>query len=282
MDRSFWQAIKDANYAVPHGYSAVALTPILLSYLGAVDPEVRQGPNHDALEEWVHRGVYSPDELRALAAGMLANLRQGLGEEESDTVFLRSFSLLILNEIIEEDNLHPFLDAATLRAWMEAGLSYLAAERDLRGYVPEKGWAHAVAHAADFLMVLARNRHLSAPDLACLLDAIASRLDDSLGYVYLYEEDERLAYAVMAVLRRDLLRLPLVKRWLDRLANRPWTIEDFYTADTAARYHNIKLFLRSLYFQLTLAADPPALASELLPLLQDAIKAMDRGYYALP
>lgn len=54
-----------------------------------------------------------------------------------------------------------------------------------------------------------------------------------------------------------------------------------YTPEWAARYHNLKTFLRSLYFQLRLASSASQAAPMLLAELERAIEAMDRGYYEL-
>ena len=49
-------------------------------------------------------------------------------------------------------------------------------ERDLRGFVAGKGWAHAVAHGADALGALARSRQSGRLELTVLLDVVADRL----------------------------------------------------------------------------------------------------------
>jgi hypothetical protein len=285
LDTAFWQAIKEQDFAVPAGYSVESLTAFLLQALGDTNPAVREGPNHEVFEVWIHRGVYAPDALRALANQMLQNLEVGLGEAETDTVFLRAFSLLILTEILQEDHERPFLSEAELRGFMERGLAYLEREQDVRGYVPGKGWAHAVAHAADFLMVLARHRSLHAADLERLLQACARKLIGPPVIIYLYEEDERLAYAVLTALRRNLLPMSVLARWIDGLARpegAPWPISTFYTPEQTLRYHNLKTFLRSLYFQLRLASPSPQDGPLLLATLEEAVRAMDRGYYVLP
>ena len=284
MDTTFWQAIKQNDFAIPPGYSVEALTEYLLSALGNVNPEIREGPNHEVLENWIHRGVYSADALRTMMSRMLENLTVGLGEEGTDTVFLRTFSMLILTEILQEDNERPFLTEPELRHAMERGLAYLEAEQDVRGYVIGKGWAHAVAHAADFLMVLARNRYQQTADLERLLLAITKKLNGPPIYVYLYEEDERLAYAALTVFRRDLLQFPFLAHWIQQLARPegvPWRIDTFYTPEQTMRYHNLKTFLRSLYFQLRLTPSSPQAAPMLLAELEKAIQMMDRGYYEL-
>lgn len=100
-DKSFWQAIVDAGYAVPAGYSLGDLTPALLGNLGSPDPVLRDDLAYMILATWVSRGEYGSGELRAMAADLLGNLRQGIGEAGTDTVFLRAFSALILGELTQ-------------------------------------------------------------------------------------------------------------------------------------------------------------------------------------
>ena len=66
-----------------------------------------------------------------------------------------------------------------------AAMEYLAAEQDLRGYVPGKGWAHSVAHTADLLAWLARSPHANDDDLADMLDAISRKLLAFLAALHL-------------------------------------------------------------------------------------------------
>ena len=47
--------------------------------------------------------------------------------------------------------------------WGDRIATWYVRERDLRGFVPGKGWAHAVAHGADALGALGRLPHLGGP-----------------------------------------------------------------------------------------------------------------------
>jgi hypothetical protein len=109
MDKAFWQSITDNEYAIPPDSSVQALTSELLSYLGSVDPELREGPAYTILDAWIHRDYYSHTELWKMATQLLQHLTIGLGKQQSDTIFWRSFSLLILTEIVHHDLTHPTL-----------------------------------------------------------------------------------------------------------------------------------------------------------------------------
>lgn len=281
MDKSFWQAIVDADYDVPSGRAAQELTPQLLTYLGSTDPELRDGLAYAILDAWLHRGLYSDDEKRDMLAHLAENLMNGIGETGTDSVFLRAFSVLTLAELVHEDNQRPWLREAEARQLLELALVYLEAERDLRGWVPEKGWAHSPAHTADFLFVMARNRYLGAADLERLIHGIRAKTLDPMALPYLYDEDERLAQPVVAAMRRGLLDAPVLRGWLDGFIHPPrqpeWN-ELFLTGEWVIPRHNVKLFLRSLYGQLALAPALPVGALEFLPHLTDAMKSFSAWY----
>lgn len=295
MDQELLRAIVAADYAVPVGQTAEELSGPLLAALGSPDPVLRE-PTPDILGVWIERGLYTPAELRAMAARMTDNLANGLGEQETNSVFLRTFSLLVLTSIVNQDNVQPFYDGADLRAILERVLAYAGAERDLRGYIQGGGWAHAAAHTGDVLWVLASNRYLDAADLERILDAIAVLVAPPTGHVYLYNEEERLAHATLGVLHRRLVPALALAAWLERLVHPGGCDLGFaalLSASDAGRRHNTIAFLRALYFQvagLTYGPDAlpsglpayiaeqirqaPRLADDVLPRLAEALRAI--------
>jgi Protein of unknown function (DUF2785) len=283
VDRSFWRVIANDENALPQGEWVAELTPELLGWLGSSDPELRDEFAYRILAAWIERGQYAPDQLRTMAKQMTANLEVGLGEDGTDTVFLRTYSVLILMEVVALDNASPFLDRDDLDGFLETALGYLRRERDLRGFVPGPGWANAVGHTADLLMMLARSPHLGAADLQRILDAIAERLLTA-PVVFVNHEDERLAYAALNVLRRDLVDRPRLAAWLDRFAAPPgqdsWRSAYASEAESAARV-NVTAFLRALYFQTMLTDSPPPDARETLDAILGALKRADIGFYDL-
>jgi uncharacterized protein DUF2785 len=203
-DRAFWQAIVKQQYAVPKGESPFSLVKELGGLLGSPDPELRDNIAYTIIAVWiVYRPVLSEAQLFALLDQWLANLRNGIGESGTDTVLERSFSTVCLAALAERDLKMPFLGDARYRRLLDAALVYLAAERDLRGYDPAKGWMHATAHTADFLKDLGGNPLLTRADQHRVLIALADRLS-SAGQVFSQGEQDRLAQvAVAIVLRRD-------------------------------------------------------------------------------
>jgi hypothetical protein len=280
------------EYVLPAGFSRATLTTELLGYLAGSDTELREGPAYLILSQWIDQpATYSHAERWDMATHLLHNLTIGLGEQQTDTIFLRSFSTLILVELIYHDLSEPIFSDQEVRRFFEEVLAYFAAEQDLRGYVPEKGWAHAIAHSADCFWLLARHRAIAAAELERMLEAIAEKLTAPVAHVYLADEDERLVRAVMAALQRDLLSLSFLEGWLERFSHPKGRIgwdETFEQGrlmevahsprETCAR-HNSKHFLRSLFFQLRspgFAGMPqmgqrPAVAEALLPAVEHAL-----------
>jgi hypothetical protein len=284
VDRTFWRVIANDEKALPQGEWVGELAPELLSWLGSTDAELRDEFAYRILAAWIERDQFEPDQLRDMASQMLDNLQIGLGQLDGDSVFLRSYSTLVLMEIVAYDNVHPLLRADEVTRMLDSVLDYLRQECDLRAWVDGPGWAHAIAHTADLLMMLARSLQVGPAELERLLDGIADRLLQPCGVVFVQHEDERLAYAALNVLRRGLLSRAVVDRWLARFVHPPgrdsWRMVHTMDGESATRV-NVTNFLRSLYFQLILTENPPPDADEHLAAVLSTLERMDIGFYAL-
>ena len=275
MDKQFWKTIQENDCKVPDGHTPKSLTPELLSYLGSTDPELRDALAYGILVEWVDRDLYTPDDLRRMTADISGNLDVGIGETETDTVFLRAFSVLALALIVYYDNKKSFLKSEEIEAILDKGLQYLATEKDPRGYVPVKGWAHALAHTADLLLVLAENQHTDATQHLRILNGITDKLKTTFNWVYVHGEDDRLSAVVLAVFQRDLLEPPAIKEWLDSLANpKSGSWKGAWKKDESTlAFFNLRNFLRSLYLQVNIEENLPQ-QEELEQMLLEAIQTL--------
>ena len=231
--------MQKAGFEVPSDRPLDELTAELTAMLGSTRPEVRDGTAFPALATWIANGVYD-DLLAGLGDGMVAGLSVGVGEDGTDSVFRRSFSALILGACIERDNERHLLPGAKILEWGDRAMTWFLTERDTRGYVPEKGWAHTVAHGADTLGALAESPHLAGPEHTVLLDIVAERLLDQPADAPLASgEPDRLAAAVMQVLRRNTLGVDALEPWVHRIgaAANPYrgpVDHDPYAADRGA------------------------------------------------
>jgi len=215
--RDFWRKIAKNHYAVPAGQPVFPLMRELSGYLGSTDPELRDDLAYSILATWIARQKdLSAAELIALVNDWRANLRSGIGERGSDSVFKRSFSALCLASLAERDLTSPFLGEQPYRALLADALAYLGNEADLRAFDPAKGWIHATAHTADLLTALASNLLLRAEDQARVLRAVGTRLN-SAGEIFGYGEQDRLAAVVAAIVRRKDSDRNGFARWLSEL-----------------------------------------------------------------
>ena len=272
MSRAYWKQVHDDDFAVPTDRPLADLTAELTTLLGDVDPDLRDGLALPALATWVERGVYD-DLLRGLGDGMAAGLRVGLGETGTDTVFRRSFSVLVLGECIGRDNERPLVPGGKVLDWGDRVATWMLQERDLRGYVPGKGWAHAVAHGADALATLAQSPHVGGAELVVVLDVIAERLCQPVDTLFTAGEPDRLATAAMAVLRRNRVPFDIVEPWVETLAQQARSGDWAADRDPFLVSGNAEAFLRALYLQLALGQRPPAIRADLMLLLVDALRS---------
>src|SRR5258706_12805521 len=111
MELAFWKQIASNNFTVPDEHSLDELTDELLGYIGSSTPQLRLDIAYNTLQQWiVTKPQYQPDQLRTMRDKMLGNIFVAIGDQDTDTVFLRSFSMWILGFIIAHDNDAPFLD----------------------------------------------------------------------------------------------------------------------------------------------------------------------------
>ena len=258
MDKEFWISLGKNDYAIPEGHTLEELTKTLFSYLGSTDPELRDDIAYIVYANFLKREMFPRDEITVHVAELLSNLEYGIGETETDTVFLRAFSVLLLAEIVHNDNKKPLLEEEQIKSILEKGLWYLDAEKDPRGFIPVKGWAHGLAHTADLMLVLGRNRQTTKLDLEKILQGMADKLVHSSNWIYLHGEDERLANAVMSILGRSLVSVDFLRSWLKSLVEpEPDWKGAFMDEGQAKAFHNVRNFLRSVWVAVHSSDDLP-------------------------
>ena len=257
MTREFWQEIVNSKYQIPIDNSPQSLLPELLEMLASPDPELRDGFAYPILATWIQKDVFLKDELRSILKILEQRLEVGLGETDTDTVFVRSFAVLTLAVLVNNQTLS--LEKTEIHRLLEMVLQYLERERDLRGFVQPGGWAHAVAHTADLLDEFAVNEHCQTPELENILNAIVSKV--TAKSVWLFNEEDRLSFAAARVLGRGLISSDHILSCLQGLSS-PVSQADGHHSNAIPR-HNAKGFLRGLYFQ-TLKLEPGSKNLELI------------------
>ncbi len=260
-DRAFWLAIAHNHYAVPENQSASTLAQELSQLLGSPDPELRDDLAYSILARWIYRpNILQAPDLQALADEWRVNLKHGIGEIGTESVLRRSFSALCLSSIAEREAKAPFLGEARYHQLLADAVGYLQSERDLRGYDAKLGWIHANAHTSDLLRALASSPLLTKGEQSSILSILAARLS-SAPQVYTQGEQDRMAAAVLAVIRRSDFDTASFESWLTRLEDEDKQVwANPLTPETLARYQNHTYFLQALSVRLSLEPEAARIA----------------------
>lgn len=249
MEKDFWIQIYKNNYEIPTGRTLAELTRELFTFLGSTDPELRDETGYTFYANWLKQDRYSIQEIRGHIKELLSNLDKGIGESENDSIFLRTFSILFLAEIVHNDNKKSFLEKSDVLNIFDKGIWYIGAEQDPRGHIPVKGWAHALAHSADLMLVLAKNKYLGETDLSNILNTVSEKITHSTNYIYIHGEDERLASAIIEVLRHDILPIEKIEGWANSFNEPDWkgAYSDEHRNNS---FQNTRNLLRSIFLYL--------------------------------
>lgn len=224
----------------------------MLKNKGTIDAELRDSLIYSSFYLLIKDNKLSNELMEKVLISCLSKeyLFKGIGEVETDTVFTRSFSSLVIALIVEKDKTKGFLEKQLLEEVFEKTIIYLQSEKDVRGYVEGKGWAHSIAHGADLLETLISHPSFNLLNSEkCLTTITACIWKDS---VFQDDEDERLLFAVEALLEKGLSEEILIdwvhnfEKLLDPTVSREENSLTFYKYRS-----NVMNFLKSLYFRLS-------------------------------
>jgi len=243
-------ALAQTEFHLSEKENLAELISAMLNHIGSIDSYLRDELIYSAFGTWILRhNALSPEQLRNLLPIILdeRHMLYKIGEQDTDSVFTRSFSILVLPLLLIIHRSHRLFSASEINLIKKQLLYYLENEKDCRGFVREKGWAHAIAHAADALDDLAQCTEMNNVELVEVLEAIRKAICvESTGYVHL--EDERMVTAVIAILRRNLVSDEEIIQWIEGFSDLVLAIKS--SPERHIIRANIKNFLQSLYFRL--------------------------------
>ncbi len=244
-----WRQIADSGFSVPGGAADLdVLARELADALADPDPAVRDGPAYSVLTTWISTGVLD-EQLPWLGSAMAARFTD-------DHVQARTFAPLVLAWVVERGGFE--------QGWVDAFERWYPAEADLRGYDSELGWLHAVAHGADLLGVLGRDRRIEP---GRMLELAARRMLTDTKLVWRDQEEDRLAYAVALTLTRPELTAA-ESAWLAPVAQKFAAGEPGPVPPSAS---NTMRTLRMLYLLADRGVRPEPGAAPLLPTHREAV-----------
>lgn len=257
--REQWVALTRSGFAVPAGETPIGLLVKMNALLASPDPVLRDEVAYSAAAAWiVSTPLVAPDDLRRLITLWSANLDDGLGTSGDARVLRRSFSALCLSLIAAREAATPFLAAAEVETLYARLLDYFARERDTRGFVAGPGWMHSVAHTADAFKFLARGSQWTPAHSARLLEAMRDKLEAS-ETVFVWGEQERLAAALHAAVRRADADAAMFEAWTERWVEAHkalWAGGPNIDPVRFARVENAKQTLRALAALLAMETTP--------------------------
>lgn len=261
--------IKDNGYAVPNGVNPYELSLAMMDNIGDIDSELRDDLILSNLLKWINDGILSTNQVYELLIIALDenHILKGLGNID-DSVFGRTFSVEIVAGIIYRHRKEKFLSESDVEKAFNTVLKFYNEDKDIRGYVEGKGWAHGAAHGADALDEFARCEEIEYIGLKKILDSIYKKVNVN-HYGYIHFEDERMITAIKAILERKIIPIKEMEDWIKDFKN----IEKIgvYPEDLVIEF-NINSFLKSLYFRLV---DNPEY-KQITSVIKEAVKQISR------
>lgn len=242
------QRIEAEHYQLRAGEELEDFVTLMLQYIGDPDPELRDGLIYPTFYTWIReQNRFTEAQLRSLLAVLTdeQHLLYRIGSEGDESVFTRTFSVLPIALILWRHGKQPFLSQADLEHVKHALLRNYREEQDLRGFLPEEGWAHSAAHGADALDELVQCCKSDAALQRDVLAAVSGMLHNG-KHIFSEEEDERITTLLVTMMDHELLPEQEIAAWINSLTD--------CSDHPSSRSHRIartnsKSFLRSLYFR---------------------------------
>lgn len=245
--RELLESIEENNYRVSQGVDPYQLSFIMMDNIGDTDDELRDRLIYSILYTWIDSGVLNSSQVYELFKIALDDdhLLKGLGRVD-DSVFSRTFSVLVIANSITRHRKEKLIPKSDIERAFNRVLKFFNTDKDVRGYVEGKGWAHGAAHGADAMGEFARCEEIGYEGLIKILDAIHQKININY-YGYVHFEDERMITAVKAILEREIIPIEEIEEWvrsfkkIEKIGKHP---EDLVIKV------NVSAFLKSLYFRL--------------------------------
>ncbi|MEK4908099.1 DUF2785 domain-containing protein [Niallia sp. FSL M8-0099] len=180
----------------------------MLKHIGSPDSELRDNLIYQTFCQFILESKLDNDLLIEILDICISDqfLFKGIGEKNTDSVFTRSFTSLLIALILYQDNRDDFLSRAKILEVKDKLISYVHLEKDVRGYVREKGWAHSVAHAADAFDELVKNKKMKQSNYPEIVKAILGKIYQSES-VYIHDEEERMIIPIVQMADNGLEKI---------------------------------------------------------------------------
>ncbi|MBI0092154.1 DUF2785 domain-containing protein [Lactobacillus sp. M0403] len=168
----------------------------LLDNIGNLNPHIRDNLVYTLFARGFSENAFNQKQIQVIIDSFIQNrdLFRQINQPENDAVFLRTFSALLGALILESDNDKPILTDSDRQLLFDWSIRYLKEEKDFRGYVTNKGWAHSVAHGSDFLGATLNHHDFKPKSVSAIFEVITS-IFQNLKNPFVDDEEQRIAFA---------------------------------------------------------------------------------------
>lgn len=246
--------LKELNFNIPVTIKNKDLNTLIkqmVQHIGSTDSELRDKLIYTSFYHLIKQDYLNHQQMKYLIETCLDqnHLFLDIGSTNDDSVFTRAFSTLVVALILGKDREERFLSEETVLQAIDSSIQYLQKEKDTRGYVEEKGWAHSIAHGADLLDEAVKHPLFELTLANECLDTIGICIFRETAYID--DEEERLIFAITALLENGMDEI-LLKKWIIGLSNEVIEMKNKsgYSPSFFRRNTNLNQFLKSLYFRL--------------------------------
>ncbi len=183
----------------------------LLKYIGNRDPKIRDTGVYFTLLSLFKNQQITNEQVVWLKNYLLQDdvLFFHILEPENDGVFTRSFAVLFLSLVIDQDqaNFHV-LELSDYEEIQERMATYILLEQDGRGFVAEKGWAHVYSHLGGFFQGFIKEDIPRSGKMFLFNILLFGYLQskDSLAF----GEDRVIAGSILSLMQRDTVYVDYV------------------------------------------------------------------------
>ncbi|MEN1936544.1 DUF2785 domain-containing protein [Paenibacillus sp. 102] len=267
------ELIQQNDYTQMQNIDLNELSSHMIGHMGTTDSYVRDQLIYKCFAHFIQNEFLSHDNLETLLTTCLSDdyLYREISSPNTDGVFTRSYTTLLIGLIIQFDNSHSFLLQETVQNVKEKLITYMNLEIDYRGYVQDKGWAHSVAHASDAFNELVHSAHITC---SCYEEIAHCLLNKIFIYstVYHNNEDERIITPLLSMLYYDFPRdqlFSIIYKKIKRLTQLKIRLSCHEYFILCA---NVKTFLRTLFFRAKIDPNLTSVANRAEKMLRELPK----------
>lgn len=239
---------KETDYDVSNIDNIEELINDMLENIGSCDSELRDGLIYKILSRLIlSRNIETPTVRKILDICLRDDyISKDIEDHESLSVFKRSFSILIIDVILEWNKSTNELSKTDIFTIFERISQIYIKEDNIKGYYEEYGWAHTVAHSADAFADLILSSYIGMSEIRKVIELIRIKFSDSC-YYFIDGEDERTSVVIKNILKKGCEYEEVIITWVGEVLKYD---DPMICPQSSIIKGNIRNLLRSTYFNI--------------------------------